>query len=862
MNKKNKTQWIFRFLHSFCPDHLYEEIEGDLIQQYQRDVKNKGESKAKRRLIYSVLRFVRPGIVLRNRFDCSQNPLSMTKHFFKTLVRVSARNKTYSFINVTGLVLGITAFTLICLYVWNEKSYDTFHDKKERIFRVRHDRFTNGELNRKWVAGPMGIGSDLKDNFPEVVRYVRLNKGVSRSYILDNGEKSFKERRIFFASEDFFRLFSFPLLKGIDSVVLKDPFTMVVSESMAKRYFGDADPVGRTLKCNGNEVYAITGVFKDLPENTHMQFDALFSFESLWKILGPEETESLLSHWGWEGTYTYIEVDPAADARTLQSKFPAFVEKRMGAQLREWNEWMAFTFQPLTSIHLNSNEPGELAPNGDGQSVQYLMVTALFVLIMAWINYVNLATARSMERGKEVGIRKVLGSDRAQLIRQFLFESFIFNFIATAIAAILVVLLLPVFSSMISRSLDVSVFYSTPAIIFILTLFTIGVIGSGLYPAFIMSGYQPLGILKGFHTSSRGSYLRKGLVTVQFVCSVVLIAGTLVVNKQLHFMKTSAAGIEMEQVLVVHGPTIFSDSTYRAQFDGFRHSLMEYPDVKSVTVSTDVPGHHVTNSNGNVRLVGQDVQSGNVYQAIMASEDFIKTYGLNLIAGRNFSGNDHDEWNTAIANETAMKRLGFTDPEKLIGNKVYLWDSEPEIIGVIKDYHQESLKEDVPPLILVFDKGITQYFSVRIKSAKAMSEIVSRVRAQYGKTFPGNPFDYFFMDDYYNQQYQSDQEFAKIFSVFTTLAIAIACLGLFGLSSYLVVKRSKEISIRKVLGASVRQLAVLVSREFILIVLIANVIAWPVSYFALNHWLNGFAYRIDLELSAFSFLPWPPLLLH
>ncbi|MBT1711228.1 ABC transporter permease [Fulvivirgaceae bacterium PWU5] len=775
----------------------------------------------------------------------------MIHHFLKMFLRASLKNASYSLISILGLVIGLAACALISLYVWNERSYDDFHSKKEQIFRVRHDRFTNGELNRQWAAGPMGIGPDLKNNFPEVNRFVRLNRGVNEHKVLTNGDVLFKEGRIFYASEDFFKLFSFPLLKGADSLVLRDPFTMVVSESFAKKYFGEQDVVGKILKCDGKQEYVITGVFKDVPENTHLKFDALFSFESLLKILGPKETEELMTNWGWEGNYTYVELNSSTSAAALQAKLPAFVEKKMGNTLREWNEWMEFTLQPLSSIHLYSIAPDELEAGGDGKSINFLGVIAAFILIMAWINYVNLATARSMERAKEVGIRKVLGSGRSQLIKQFLFESFIIKLIALCITAVLVVLLLPSFSDMVDRTIDLAVFGMTRVWVLIIFIFVLGVIGSGLYPALVMSGFMPVSVLKGrFQNSLKGIYLRKGLVTVQFVSCIVLIIGAFAVYSQIQFMRKSSSGVDMEQIVVINGPTA-TDSTYSSRLKTLCQSLLQYSDVKDVTVSTDVPGHHIRNSNGNARLVGQDVKEGNMYQAIMTDENFIRTYGLSLMEGRNFSGNLKDQWRTAIVNETAMKLLGITDPEKIIGQSMYLWGDTPEIIGVIKDYHQESLKQAIKPLVLVYDTEVTDFYSIKIKSSSSLKEIIGAAKVKYGEAFPGNPFEYFFLDEHYSTQYQSDQRFGKVIGLFTLLAVIVACLGLLGLSSYLVSQRTKEIGIRKVLGATVAQIIVLVSREFILTILLSNSIAWPIAYFLLKDWLNGFAYRIDIGLLSF-----------
>ena len=667
----------------------------------------------------------------------------MFNHFLRVLLRVSFKNKSYSFINIAGLAIGMTAFVLISLYVWNERSYDDFHVKKDRVFRVRQDRYTGQELTRQWTAGPWGIGPDLKNNFPEVVRYVSVNRGGMRSTVLANGDIFFEEDKVFYASEDFFKMFSYPLVKGVDSLVLRRPFTMVVSESLARRYFGDENPVGKTLKNNGKEEYEITGVFKDVPQNTHLRFDALFSFESLLKILGPAETEDLMTHRGWAGNYTYIDLTHPKIIKHSNQNYLHLLRRKQVRSFKEWGEAMNFALQPIFSIHLYSNFKDELEGNGDAQSTNFLALVAVFILVMAWINYINLSTARSIERAKEVGVRKVLGTNRAQLISQFLLESFIIKLAAVAVTAILVVLLLPHFSTFIHRSIEVTVLTFPNTWLFAAAVFFIGVIISGLYPAFVMSGFRPVSILKGrFQGSTSGNYLRKGLVTVQFISSVVLIVGTFTVYKQIQFMRNSALGIDTEQMLIVQGPHI-TDSTYATRFNTFRQSLLEYPEVKRIAVSTDVPGRTVRGSNGGVRLVGQDTKLGNSYRVIMSDEDFTEAYGMQLITGRTFSRDFNDHWKRALVNETAMKLLGFTDPEKIIGEKIYVWDSILEVVGVVKDYHQESLKKKVDQLIFVCDKEIRDYYSIKITSDKPLSEIVIRIEANYKAMFPGNPLTIF-----------------------------------------------------------------------------------------------------------------------
>jgi putative ABC transport system permease protein len=742
--KNVSKSWPLRLLRSFCPEQLYEEIEGDLIQRFNKDVRTVGESKARRRIIWNVIRFFRPGIVLRNKVSIQLTQWDMLSHLIKVFLRTSWKRGSYSFVTLSGLVLGMTAFALISLYVLNEQSFDDFHSKKDRIFRLRQDRYSHGSLTRQWTAGPWGIGVELKRDFQEVIRYVSVNKGGLRSTVLSNGDIFFREERVFYASEDFFELFSYSLIKGVDSVVLKRPFTMVVSESLAKRYFGEEDPIGKTIKNNGKEEYEITGVFKDVPANTHLKFDALFSFESLLKIVGPTEAEDLMSSWAWAGNYTYIELSPNADARTFEAKLPAYVEKEAGEVLRSWGESMAFILQSVPSIHLNSNYKDELEPNGDARSIQLLTLVALFILIMAWVNYINLATARAMERAREVGVRKVLGSHRSQLVRQFLMESFFMKAIALCFTITLVYLLLPYFSDFVNRKMEIAFFLKNKMLLSITAIFIFGAIASGIYPALALSGFQPVSVLKGkLKTSIQGVILRKGLVTFQFVTSIALLIITFSVYRQIEFMRNSGLGIDIEQILVVQGPHIRSIE-YKSRFETFKNSLLTQSNIASVSVSSDVPGHTVGSSNGGIRLEGQDISKGNSYRVTMVDEDYKKTYGLQLITGRWFSSEFNDHWKTALVNETAMHLLGFTDPEKIIGKRIYVWDGALQIVGVVKDYHNESLKKKVDQLVFLYDREIYDYYSIKVKPGQQLNETVARITKTYQSTFPGNPVHSFF----------------------------------------------------------------------------------------------------------------------
>jgi putative ABC transport system permease protein len=774
----------------------------------------------------------------------------MNRHFLKIFYRNLLKNRSHSFINVFGLFLGVAAFALITLYVLHERSYDNFHAKKDHIFRVRQDRYTGTAISRQWTAGPWGIGADLKNNFPEVVRYVSVNRGGMNSTVLANGDIFFEEDKVFFASEDFFKLFSYPLLIGVDSLVLKEPFTMVVSESLARRYFGATDPIGKTLINNGKEAYTITGIFKDVPENTHLKFEALLSFQSLLTITGPADTQELMSNWGWSGNYTYIELAPEADSHIFESKLPAFVQMKAGEMLKRWGEDMAFVLQPVPAIHLTSDFKDEIEPNGNARSVDMLSLAAFFILGIAWINYINLTTARLIKRGKETGVRKVLGSSPLQIFKQFLFEAFITQGIALILAIVFVSAVLPYFETFTGRHLDVAKLLF-PYLGVAAVLFFAGVLLSGIYPGLILSSIKPTQILKGrWRNSGKDVYVRMALVSFQIVVFTVLVTGTLVIAGQLRFMKNNAAGLDLDQCIVIKGPHL-QDSTVISRFHNFKEALLRQAEVVQVAASSDVPGRAVTASNGGVRLVNEDTQKGNAYRVVMMDDDFADAYGLQLVAGRKFSPAFNEHWKTAMVNETAMKVLGFAEPEKILGQKIYLWNNVVEIVGVVKDYNQEYLRKKVDQLIFVCDREIQDYYTVKIKTSAHTKDLVAFTETNYKTFFPENPFVYFFADDHYQQQYQSDERFGNLMAIFTIMAIAISCLGLIGLSSYLIVQRTKEMSIRKVLGASISQIAGILSKEYLLIAAVASCVACPVAYWLATLWIEDFAYRMPLTAPLF-----------
>ncbi|MEB2780669.1 ABC transporter permease [Algoriphagus sp. C2-6-M1] len=767
----------------------------------------------------------------------------MFQNYLTSLWRHISKNKVFTFINIAGLAIGMLACILITQFVLHELSYDNFLDKKDRIFRIQQDRYDKGELSTQWAAGAAGIGPDLKSNFAEVKAYTRL---TNRASTLSTGDTFFKEEHLYFASKDFFSIFSIKLVEGIDSMVLKEPNKMVLSQSMAKKYFGNEDPIGKTLKANGNLEFEISGVFEDLPVNTHMKIDVLGSFITLEKL----SNDPFLT-WNWDGFLTYILLEENTDAKSLEAKFPDFVQTTHGEELKKYNAGVEFHLQPVADIHLDSDYIMEFKPNGNRQSVNFLSIVALLIMIIAWINYINLSTAKSIERAREVGIRKVMGGYRAQLIQQFLTESLFLNFIAVILAAGLAILLTPWFSSLTGRELGYQLFLQPAFWLILLGLIILGALMSGLYPAFVLSSFRPVEVLKGkFKNSDSGVWLRKGMVVTQFIASITLMVGTFTVYQQLSFMQNQDLGVNIEQTVVLRAPSV-TDSTYRQKYQVFKQNISRNTGVISVTASTSVPGSQPGWNAGGIRRLSQGEDEQNQYRVIMTDGSFNENFGLEMLFGREFSDDVANEHKNVLLNETATRLMGFALPEEAINDEIFFWGDTFNIVGVMKDYHQESLKKSFDALIFRYDEAPNGFYSVKVNTGE-IKELITTLESDWQGVFPGNPFEYFFLDEHFDQQYKSDQQFGTIFSIFSALAIFIASLGLFGLSSLTAIQRTKEIGIRKVMGASLVGLLRLINKDFIILIFIAILFSVPLSIWIMNSWLQDFATRIPLSWWIFA----------
>lgn len=753
------------------------------------------------------------------------------------------KNKVYSTINILGLAVGMAAFLLISLYVRHELNYDTFHENKENIYRVQQNRYNKGELTTQWAAGCAGIGPDLQKNFPEVEKFVKMH---SSSAVVRYGDNLFKEEHTYYATTSFFEVFSVKLIEGIDSLVLKKPYTMALSESMAKKYFGDENPMGKALRHNGARDYIITGVYEDIPPQSHMQADMLYSFETYVDLSG----EDARTTWNWDGFYTYVTLTPGTDPKDLEAKLPAWIDELKGEDLTQYDSGIEFNLQPIQSIHLYSDYMMEFKANGDGKATYFLLIISIFIILIAWVNYINLSTAKSMERAKEVGIRKVMGSMRQQISRQFMVESYLLNFIAVIIGLVIVIIALPYFNNLSGVNISVSIFDGYLGLT-LLALLIIGGTLSGIYPALVLSGFMPAAVLKGkLAGSSSGATLRKGLVIFQFIASLVLMIGTMTVFEQLRFMKSEDLGVNIDQTLVITGPNI-TDSLYDDRFNTFKQTLSAYPRISSIATSTSVPGSQPGWNAGGIRLVEETDAESNQYRVIGFDGDFIEAYGLELVAGRKFDLERSNEREKVMFNESAVKLLGFATAEEVLNRDLFFWGDTFQIVGVLKDYHQESIKKSFEPLVFRYIQNAGNFYSIKVQSDH-IPETIQLVEQEWQASFPGNPFDFFFLDDHYNKQYKTDIQFGQVFSLFASLAIFIACLGLFGLASYMTMQRTKEIGVRKVLGASVSSILLLLSKDFSRFIFIAIVLAIPISWYLIDSWLQSFATKISISWWLFA----------
>lgn len=769
----------------------------------------------------------------------------MIKNYLKIAWRNLFKHKVFSFINIIGLALGMASCLLILQYVRIERSYDTFQKDGERIFRLKQNRYDQGKLTTEWAAGTAGIAQLVKNEIPEVEAVTKMTR--SRA-VTSYKDVVVREDKMFYVYDNFLEFFSCKVIKGDPKTALKDLLSIVLTESAAKKYFGNEDPMGKFIDLNNKVTgsFKVTAVIADPPPNTHFKYDVLLSFSKFIKNTNPGAETSF----GWDGFYTYVRLKPGADLKAVENKMDKLAMKKLMEE-REGStqEKIEFKLQPLKDIHLYSNYMMEVEVNGDGNSVYFLSIIALFIIVIAWINYVNLSTARSVERAKEVGIRKVMGSFRSQLITQFLFESILINIIAVIFCLLLILLALPMFNSLTGKHLGYDLFTDSKFWLTLFVLFITGAIFSGFYPAFALSSFMPIEVLKGkFSKSSKGSFLRQSLVVIQFSASVILMVGTFAVYRQLTFMQNQDLGMNIEQTLVLKGPNPF-DSVYAKRLTPFKVELAKIPGILKITSSSSIPGKKVGANAGGVRLVEGDPNKTSQFRPIYIDEEYIDFYELKILKGRNFSrewNNDPEE--SILVNEEGTKYFGFNKPEEALNKQIDFWGGRYAIVGIVSNHHQESLKEGYDGHLYRLSPDVVDYYSLKLGTNKNnYEETINSVKILWNKIFPENPFECFFLDEHFQKQYEADRNFGKTFALFAVLAIFIACLGLLGLASFVTTQRTKEIGIRKILGATIPGILYKLTLDFIKPVIISLVIAVPITYYLLNKWLQNYAFKISIS---------------
>lgn len=791
----------------------------------------------------------------------------MLYNYLKIAFRNLLKNKTFSLINIFGLGIGMAACLLILQYVSFELSYDEFSENSDRIYRFTYDYYEKNELVSHSALSVPAVATALQKDFPEVQLIARLFPFSSFQFACamryDDGINpsiAFNEENLYFADASFLSLFSLPLQQGDTATALQNPYSAVISASTAKKYFGEAEPIGKILTLNSSSLeeqdFIVSGVM-EVPANSHLQLDILLSMSSLNQH--PYYGELLQKSWANNNVYTYILLSSDAHLQSLRARLSSFVDKydeEIHRNLFDKTSKVSFDFQPVEDIHLHSNLQDEIKPGNDIRAIYFLMALAVFILLIAWVNYINLATARSLERAKEVGVRKVAGANRHQIIQQLLIETFIVNVLSFSVALTLVQL-----SSSYFQQIS-----SVPFIAFdhyllwagILTLFSAGIIISGFFPALMISSFHPGKVLKGkFSRSTKGLWLRRSLIIFQFATSVALMIGVFTLYQQFTFMQKQDLGIDIHQTLVIKAPAI-TDDTYLERLTSFKATTQQLAQVKQVITSSVVPGEE------NEWIVNitreKDSQRGKNIAIHVVDSSFFEAYHLRVLAGRNFLASEQpgehfgDKQESVILNEEAVKHLGFNDIEEAIGSIIYWGENRCMVVGVVNNFHQRSLKNAIQPAIFLVNNRDSIYYSIKLQLnpkeqgdyQKALTSVIALVVEQWKTFFPGNPFDYFMLEDFFNQQYQADLRFGKIFGFFSGLAILIACLGLLGLSSYTALQRTKEVGIRKVLGASVKNIVTLLSKDFLKLVLIASLVALPLAYWAMYQWLENYAFRIQI----------------
>lgn len=771
----------------------------------------------------------------------------MIKNYLKTAWRNIRKHSFYSFLNIFGLSLGLASCMLITLYVVEELSYDRFFENSDRTYRINSElKFGGADMKMAVASDPMGY--TLKKDYPQVEAVTRLREQGSHLVRRNENAENLTEALVVFADSTFFDVFSVPLLAGDPKTALREPNTLVLSERDAAKYFGKESPIGKTLLLDNKTTYRVTGVMENIPANSHISnLNMLLSMATL--------EESRENSWGSHNFNTYLVLREGIDYRQFEKNLDVVVEKYVGPwvqsimgatleDLKKSGNYLRYSLIPLTDIHLYSDRTAELSINGNIQYVSIFSVVALFLLIIACVNFMNLATARSSNRAREVGVRKALGSDRTSLMSQFLIESTLLSYLSLGLALLLAFLAMPLFNQLAGKEMSIPLFSGTFWFVLLLMGALVGML-AGSYPAFFLSGFKTIKVLKGSSaTDGRGGYLRNSLVVFQFMISVMLIIGTIIIYRQLNYIQSKSLGYNKDQVLIIN-----NGSALGSQGEAFKQQVLALPNVESGTVTYYLPTPS-SRSDSPLFPEGQLVQEKAVsMQNWQVDQDYAETLGLKILKGRFLSREFPSDSMAIVLNEEAVRMLGYDDP---IGKRVSTFSDLQNktqraftIVGVVKNFHYESLRKNIGALSLTLGRG-TGMFVFRLQTNDVMNS-VSKAEAIWKRMAPGQPFEYRFMNEDFDSTYRAEQRVGRIFITFALLSILIGCLGLFGLAAFTAERRTKEIGVRKVLGASVSNITTMLSKDFLKLVLISIVVATPIAWYGMDRWLDDFAYKVNIQ---------------
>ena len=763
----------------------------------------------------------------------------MIKNYLTIALRNLQINKTFSAINIAGLAIGIGAALLLFQYAAFELSYDRFHKRAEDIYRVNLDIHKNKGLEAQSARVAPAVASAFQSDIPAIESYTRMVI-LGPDGVLTYNDRYTSESNIVLTDSAFFNVFSFRMLRGDKNTALTEPFCIVIGEHTAATLFGDEDPLGKIVTINAKNFdgtsmpFKVTGVMEDLPGNTHLNLAVLISYPTLYEFVGRRFDDS----WSWNETYTYFRLHPQADPKALEAQFPDIVHLH-NQQLAEQNLDWQYKLQPVTSIHLHSDRQHEMSVNGRAAYVYALLVVAILILVIAYINHVNLVTVKAMQRAKEIGIRKVSGAMRKQLIGQFVVESLCVNVMALVLAIVFSDTIRPQIGNVFGVNfLSLRAVFLQPILWWgFLSLIILLVAGSALYPALVLSRAKPIDALKAaFSRGQAASTTRKWLVTGQFATAMILTALTLAATAQIRYMRQRSLGFSPDQIVIIKAPKAF-DYGYGTNFTGFQNKIAALSSVQDVSAANAVPGQEIYWYDEQVTLNGEGTSG--IFSMLVVAPNYFSHFDIGLVAGRLFSDDESDQskW---IINESASRLLGFENAGQALGQKVNIG----EIIGVVKDFHHQSLKTNIPPVMFAAGRNFN-YYSVRLKTSDVATAL-AEIQAAYGQLFPGSPYEHFFLDEFFDRQYKADLSFNNLVGLFSTLGIVVACLGLFGLSSHLAARRTKEIGIRKVMGASIFQMTFLLTRDFMKLILTAAIIAIPMEWYVIQRWLEAYASRVDI----------------